>query len=769
MNFVGLVSHQNNGSGLYLLPTSLTKVSHRSRRTLPTAPPTEPRIDESRSPISPATSHQDLYSSHLFLNTIGQHSARATSQSPNHLPITHNQSSISTHPSQSMRPQPILSPYQAQAVPRVQPVYSPPEQRDQQMPHTEPSLMSSESKPIQGSPRESPSIQNGVTSVSKGKPRIFAAMEALEAQENKRPQQPFINDPLYPPLSIHDFPTQGSHHMRIARAEEVSTPKLHYETLPLLFPSSSAQVKDQFASPNGLKPIPSQFPISAHDRIPAQVHSRSLSNTRSTGRQDDLPRPSVPQTPPRTKKLSKARHPSDVTAQAYHMNGSVGTLPGTPDGQNKLHLGVSKNNLGQPANDFEPVVQLDDETIRKAGIPLDDDPFARVEGVRMLRPSSSPKNVRKEKGDVADRVQSATTQQRENGSPMQPNSVLSDSLHPFRKDKKGKDKSLFFQHEPVTATRLLFDAQVFPCLLQFLSFYEWCNLLALSKEIRLTIVRTPALREAALERFLKTIGYSRWIWDDQEPLSLSLQVSYSPVEWIVVFIFLTMSQDLSDYMRGVSTPTHECARAATSYIQSLRIHPNHRDPLLGETVHRLTTSTRAYNRVLLRLRAQAEKEPSIQSAPPTSFGQGGRNFTSTTRGGNSSRTSSRAPSPTTLYSSSPGNGYLPGVMQASISQTSLAFKSPLFRLRRAPLLRVFVPSPEDNWLSDRSVLECEAEVKRAGVQHLLRMGDVVWDVAVGDEGNSGRLVWNGSYLIVSLHLLWSSQLLLGLISNFFRT
>jgi hypothetical protein len=98
-------------------------------------------------------------------------------------------------------------------------------------------------------------------------------------------------------------------------------------------------------------------------------------------------------------------------------------------------------------------------------------------------------------------------------------------------------------------------------------------------------------------------------------------------------------------------------------------------------------------------------------------------------------------------------------MQASLSQTSLAFKSPLFRLRRAPLLRVFVPSPEGDWLSDRSVLECEAEVKRAGVQHLLRMGDVVWDVAVGDEGNFGRLVWNGSYLIVSLHLLWSGQLL----------
>lgn len=35
----------------------------------------------------------------------------------------------------------------------------------------------------------------------------------------------------------------------------------------------------------------------------------------------------------------------------------------------------------------------------------------------------------------------------------------------------------------------------------------------------------------------------------------------------------------------------------------------------------------------------------------------------------------------------------------------------------------------------------------------MRMGDVVWDVAVGDEGNVGRLVWDGSYLIVSSILL----------------
>jgi hypothetical protein len=68
------------------------------------------------------------------------------------------------------------------------------------------------------------------------------------------------------------------------------------------------------------------------------------------------------------------------------------------------------------------------------------------------------------------------------------------------------------------------------------------------------------------------------------------------------------------------------------------------------------------------------------------------------------------------------------------------FRSPLFKLRRAPLLRVFVPSPDEDWLSDSSVLECETQLKRA---KLLWPGDVVWDVAVGDEGNVGRLIWDG--------------------------
>ncbi|EJC99796.1 uncharacterized protein FOMMEDRAFT_93032 [Fomitiporia mediterranea MF3/22] len=96
-----------------------------------------------------------------------------------------------------------------------------------------------------------------------------------------------------------------------------------------------------------------------------------------------------------------------------------------------------------------------------------------------------------------------------------------------------------------------------------------------------------------------------------------------------------------------------------------------------------------------------------------------------------------------------GNGYakVNRYERAALAGLGPRFRSPLFRLGHAPCLRVCVPSPEGEWLSDESVLECEKELKRAGVVPLLRVGDVVWDTAVGDEGNLGRLVWDGNYLI----------------------
>ena len=243
-------------------------------------------------------------------------------------------------------------------------------------------------------------------------------------------------------------------------------------------------------------------------------------------------------------------------------------------------------------------------------------------------------------------------------------------------------------------------------------------------------------------------------------------------------------------MRGVSIPSHQYALSANDWLES-KWHGDE-DKFISVQKALLASSCRAYTRVVLRLRAQAEEDQAARM-------EGGQNAVyeltppqSTTSVNASRRDLSRAAlsrptSPTSsaghsLFSSSTthlahghnhhghghgrGNGSdYPPPSSASTRRPPSAydnrtarnfppraspkFRSPLFKIGHAPLLRVYVPSPEGEWLSDESVMDCEKELKRAGVLPLLRVGDVVWDAAVGDEGNVGRMIWDGNYLIVS--------------------
>ncbi|CAL1711003.1 unnamed protein product [Somion occarium] len=263
-------------------------------------------------------------------------------------------------------------------------------------------------------------------------------------------------------------------------------------------------------------------------------------------------------------------------------------------------------------------------------------------------------------------------------------------------------------------------------LLVYLSFYEWCVLSSVNKETRNTIYEQRELEEVILERFLQTVGYAKWVWKQPEPLVLTLQ-------------------DLHRYLHGVSIPSHQYARMAEAYLQ-----PN--STVEAAKILDLTASCRSYTRVVLRLRAQAEAEAEhnarLASSLPAMAVPGHKSrspskWSSPSARHGPSRSSSRAPSPTSSFSHSHAHTVSPSRLPVHANM----FRSPLYRPRRAPLLQVFVPSIEGDWLSDASVLECEGELKRAGVLHLMRAGDVVWDVAVGDEGNAGRMVWDGSYLI----------------------
>ena len=214
-------------------------------------------------------------------------------------------------------------------------------------------------------------------------------------------------------------------------------------------------------------------------------------------------------------------------------------------------------------------------------------------------------------------------------------------------------------------------------------------------------------------------------------------------------------------------PNHQYAHLAEQWL--LIRPPAPIDKNLQHIMKSCAVSTRAYSRVVLRLRAQAEAAEaeyiakhipvaSSSNGPVTSYKANGVGSPSR---GYSSRSSSRAPSPAMSTFSRSHDGYSTVTNQLAGSTTSVepqsrgtSFRSPLFKLRRAPLLRVFVPSPDGDWLSDNSVLECESQLRRAGVMKLLRPGDIVWDVAVGDEGNVGRLVWDGNFLIVGTVFLF---------------
>ncbi|KAK0229277.1 hypothetical protein EDD85DRAFT_957673 [Armillaria nabsnona] len=45
------------------------------------------------------------------------------------------------------------------------------------------------------------------------------------------------------------------------------------------------------------------------------------------------------------------------------------------------------------------------------------------------------------------------------------------------------------------------------------------------------------------------------------------------------------------------------------------------------------------------------------------------------------------------------------------------------------------------------MLQCEAEMDKAGMRGLLHAGDMIWDVVVEDKVNLWRMVWDGRYLI----------------------
>ncbi|KZT25829.1 hypothetical protein NEOLEDRAFT_276959 [Neolentinus lepideus HHB14362 ss-1] len=97
------------------------------------------------------------------------------------------------------------------------------------------------------------------------------------------------------------------------------------------------------------------------------------------------------------------------------------------------------------------------------------------------------------------------------------------------KDIKGKARAVPINPGlPYPLVKHLSNPEILPALLEQLSFWDWCSLSAVSKAIGKMFVKSRDLRECALERYLGSVGYSRWTWDEEEPLVLSIKVWDSP-------------------------------------------------------------------------------------------------------------------------------------------------------------------------------------------------------------------------------------------------
>ncbi|KAJ7267410.1 hypothetical protein C8J57DRAFT_1469634, partial [Mycena rebaudengoi] len=575
--------------------------------------------------------------------------------------------------------------------------------------------------PKNAKPRRTPSA------LVKGKPLIFAAME--NANDADSPSEKVEFDPYKaygayptPPTEVVKMPPRyltgedkdasdvpfssnvldSWEQQQQQWPEERRTPQLNgnghtngartpqmYGNTPLPPADMNAHRSYQpYVSGNVQPPPPPRTPPQNHAKLRERARSTSSTSLSSSSRltvttsasSSEARRSPTPSSPHTPRTLTKSR----------------ATTP-----QRKMSFGAQQQ--------AKPTVERDpDATMpsRASTLMLDDDPFAKVEGVRMLKPApppqaptdaaapsapiavpdvEAPSTPRPEAGfDAAgsQHVISTTPPQKAPVHNLPPSPVTPEEYRNARSRRRG---------DHLEKAPPLSVAGVESALLEYLSFYDWCILSAVTKGIRSLLVQSTELREVALERYLRTVGYSRWAWNNADPLALSL------------LMWLTAICRTCTTTCGVSVfPSHEYARVAEAYVQSFNVPPQQRDPIHLATARNLTASTRAYTRVVLRLRAQAEREASDAAAakaaaPPSASARVANGYTSSRS--SPSRTSSRAPSPNLSHS----HGHAPP-LAARASVAGPAFRSPLFRVKRAPLLRVFVPSPDGDWLSDKSVL-----------------------------------------------------------------
>jgi hypothetical protein len=452
------------------------------------------------------------------------------------------------------------------------------------------------------SPRKSIPSQAPPPVPKTGKPLIFAAMSPQVDELDRdttsfsKPPRQQVQSSVKKQASQSTTPVQQPQpqHQPSAKASTNGSDSSKPSLLPQLFPATPAKIPNH--SVEQLPPTPPSHTrgssrssrVSKPDVQRSQTqpqHIPPTSSRKDSKSDQQIPlSPPVPRSPSRSSKDSTEQRPRPRKLSKPRRVGSPHgdiILPSTPDSQHHGPNSVRtftksrpstpvattphKSLFGSPKpTPLEPAFQLDEDTTSTAGTLLDDDPFARVEGVTLMKPkhrdrknskgSSQSSLISRESGKAASE-QGSVSPMIESVAPPTP---ISPEEHRKRKTKKkkkkqsDKDGQIEPTHAPVaddsdsavtapeeqeqepepepepiplyTMIDLISDPQLLSSLLTFFSFYDWCVLSSLSNEIRMLLIQTPVLRETVLERFLKTVGYSRWVWDGPDPLLLSLQV-----------------------------------------------------------------------------------------------------------------------------------------------------------------------------------------------------------------------------------------------------
>ncbi|CAO1623521.1 unnamed protein product [Jaminaea pallidilutea] len=249
------------------------------------------------------------------------------------------------------------------------------------------------------------------------------------------------------------------------------------------------------------------------------------------------------------------------------------------------------------------------------------------------------------------------------------------------------------------------------------------NLRQSCKEVRFALDNLEG-RETVLRRFLEPVGYKTWGHlrslggvPEKDPLPLS----FSDVE-----AFLLSAELSAEY-----------SHVAVEWIR----YPHEMDVRVPRLAR---ASTRAYTRILNRLRLQ----PGFKVPPPQPALLGTPML-------QSPRSSSPSPSNHSRHPTSQ-NGRSSPLMRSAAHHQSLSpsantatyWANPVspWKPGRAALHRVWVPTVNTAWQSDAEIARCERELFLAGAWSSLRKGDIVWNTAMGDDDNVGRLIFDGQYL-----------------------